>query len=144
MNWGELSGGVVIQAIVADAAFVDSLPGTWIELPYGVGVGWSWDGVDWTGPNGEAPPVEPGPALRYVLAGWEWVDRFTDAEWKWLKTQRAADTPAGRRVDRLLDAIRWTDSVDVSSTNMDPFYQWLLDNSIPGGQTRIDELRAGI
>lgn len=146
MNWGELSGGVVQAAIVANYDFIQTLPnpGDWIELPYGVGVGWSWDGANWTGPSGESPPVEPTPPENYILDGWQWVSRFTDAEWQFIKSHRSDGTAAGDALDKMLDAIRWTNSVDVSSENMDPFYNWLLNNGLPGGQTRIDELRAGV
>ena len=139
-NYGELDAGVVVNAIVAGAEFIATLPNAadWIELPYGVGVGWTWNGSVWTGPNGESPlpePVEPG---NYILSGGEWVERFTDAEWAWLKTQR--ETTA--RLDQMMDAIRWTDSINIKpGGNMDEFYAWLLSNGLPGGQARIDELR---
>ena len=86
------------------------------------------------------PPLE----TRYVLTGPEWVTTFTDDEWAWLKVQRALTTSSGKQLDKFMDAIRWTNSIDVSSSTVDPFYDWLLTNGIPGGQTRVDELRAGV
>lgn len=142
--------GTIVEAIKADAAFIATLPNAadWVELPYGVGVGWTYDGSDFTGPNGESPPTDPStlPQYRYLLTGPEWVSTFTDAEWAWIKEERRVDpsTNASKALDKMMDAIRWTNSVDVSSSTMDPFYTWLLNNGIPGGQTRIDELRAGI
>jgi len=147
-NYGEMSSGEVIRAIIATQDVIDTLPGTWLELPYGVGVGWTTadGGTTWLSPEGQSPPDEPSTTEppSYLMDGYEWVARFTDDEWAWLKQQRNVTpaTNASKKLDRLMDAIRWTNSVDVSSSNMDPFYQWLLDNGIPGGQTRIDELRA--
>ncbi len=109
------------QIIIAEQAFVDTFhAGDYILLgPY-------------EDPNDNT--------TRYILDGWEWVGTFTETEWAWLKTQRQTSD----QLDQLMDAIRWTNSVDVSSASMDGFYNWLLANNIPGGQTRIDELRAGI
>lgn len=44
--------GVCTQAIIADAEFVATLPGTWIDITAnpGVGIGWFWDGATWTAP----------------------------------------------------------------------------------------------
>ena len=146
MNFGHLDpGNIVDEAIVADQQFVDTLPNAadWMELPYGVGIGWEWTGSAWLGTEGQSPPIEPV-SYRTLLLGPEWVATFTDDEWAWLKTQRVLTTAAGKGLDKMMDAIRWTNSVDVASENMDVFYNWLLNNSIPGGQTRIDELREGL
>lgn len=120
---------------------IDTHGGTWYDVT-GLGVGKRWttsdNGATWEAPI--PPPVPP----QFILSGSDWVGRFTDDEWAWLKSQRQATTPAGKKLDRLMDAIRWTNSVDVSSPTMDPFYQWLLDNGIPGGQARIDELRESL
>jgi len=145
-NYGEMSGNTVIKVIAAEEDYILTQPGTWLLLPYGVGLDWTTadGGTTWVGPNGEEPSPPPPTKESYLLDGYEWVARFTDNEWAWLKQQRnvAPATNASKKLDRLMDAIRWTNSVDVSSSSMDPFYQWLLDNGIPGGQTRIDELRA--
>lgn len=133
---------LIVETVVADAEYIAGLSGLWVEIPYGVGIGWGYLEGLWTGPNGEPLPTPPTPPGDYILSGWEWVERFTDDEWAWLKVQRTADTNAGRQLDRLMDAVRWTASIDVSSTNIDPFYAWLLAQGIPGGQSRIDELRA--
>ena len=94
--------------------------------------------------NGNPPPERPEAGPRYLLTGPEWVLTFTDAEWAWLKVQRNSGTAAGDQLDRFMDSIRWTDSINVASSSVDPFYDWLLTNGIPGGQGRIDELRSGI
>ena len=143
MNYGLVEAGVITQAIVATESFVAKLDGTWIELPYGVSKNWNYDGADFTDENGDPPPIKPV-KYRTLLNGMEWVDTFTDTEWAWLKVQRAADTAAGTKLDRLMDAIRWTDSINLQAAQMDNFYTWLSDQGIPGGQTRIDELRQGI
>jgi len=62
MNYGRLENSVVVEVIVATEAFIAAQPGTWEQLPYGVGLGWSYDGSNWAGPNGgEPPPEEPVP-----------------------------------------------------------------------------------
>jgi hypothetical protein len=143
-NWIEVVSDAVVNVIVYYEDPTGSFPtaGEWLAQPYGVGIGWTRVGAVWTGPNGEPQPVPPVPVPRYrtLLTGPEWVEAFNDTEWAWLKTQRAMVT----RLDQMMDAIRWTDSVNVASPNMDEFYNWLLNNGLPGGQTRIDELRAGI
>ena len=149
-NWIEVVSDECIGVIVApyNPTGVHPTDGEWLPQPYGVGVGWTRVGTVWTGPNGETQPVEPVPVpvYRKLLSGWEWVDTWTDAEWDWIDVQRNTTprTTAIKELRRLMDAIRWTDSVNVASTNVDPFYNWLLNNGIPGGQTRIDELREGI
>ena len=145
-TFGRVDAGVIVNAIMADQEYIDTLPDAadWVALPFGVGVGWSYDGVDFTDENGNPPPERPEAGPRYLLTGSEWVLTFTDAEWAWMKVQRTSGTAAGDQLDQFMDAIRWTDSIDVSSTNVDPFYDWLLTNGIPGGQGRIDELRSGI
>ena len=131
-----IENGVVAGVSIGDQAWADQYGWMNIDAYPEVSVGWLYDGSTFTAP----PPPTPTP--DYVLSGPEWVTRFTDDEWAWLKAQRAADTNAGRQLDKFMDAIRWTDSIDVSSPNVDPFYTWLLNNGIPGGQARIDELRA--
>ena len=147
MNYGRVDSGVIVEHLVASAAYIEALPNAadWVELPFGVGIGWNYDGANFTDENGDPPPPPP-PSLLYrtLLTGAEWVSLFTDDEWAWLKTQRQATTAAGKALDKMMDAIRWTDSVNVASPTMDPFYTWLLNQGLPGGQTRIDELRQGI
>jgi hypothetical protein len=144
MNFGQVESGIVVSSIVATPQTIAELPdaASWTELPFGVGIGWNYDGTDFTDSEGNPPPTPPEavPQYRFILSGTEWVERFTDQEWAWLKVQRATVD----RLDQMMDAIRWTNSIDVSSPNMDEFYNWLLNNGLPGGQARVDELRAGI
>lgn len=137
MIYALIQDGAVVNVIVATPQTIGEFPGTWVELTAG-GLGWLYDGSTFTAP----PPAEP--VYRKLLTGTEWVLTFTDAEWAWLKTQRALTTAAGKQLDKFMDAIRWTNSIDVASPTVDTFYSWLLTNNIPGGQTRIDELRAGV
>jgi hypothetical protein len=78
------------------------------------------------------------------MDGATWVMRFTDAEWDWLAAQRKLTTNAGKQLNKMMDAIRWLNAVDVSASSMDPFYNWMLAQGIPGGATRIAELRAPV
>jgi hypothetical protein len=142
-SFAHVESGIVTAIIIASQSFIDVLPAPaeWFECPVGVAIGWSFDGTTFTDENGNPPP-DPVEIikLRYILSGAEWVERFTDQEWAWLKVQRVAND----RLDQMMDAIRWTNSIDISSPNIDEFYNWMLNNGIPGGQARIDELRAGI
>lgn len=146
MEYAHVEAGIVDRIILADSGFIATLPDAaeWYAAPYGIGIGWAYAAGVWTGPNGESPPTPPTEAPNYLLTGTEWVLRFTDAEWRWLKDQRALTTNAGKQLDRFMDAIRWTNSIDVSSPTVDVFYNWLLANGIPGGQARIDVLRAPV
>lgn len=147
-QWIEVVNDVVVGVVVgnSDPSGVIPTVGEWLPQPYGVGMNWTRVGAVWTGPQGQPQPVDLGPVvdLDYVLTGAEWVLRFTDNEWDWLNTQRKLTTAAGKQLNKLLDAIRWTNSVDVSAPSMDVFYNWALAQGIPGGQSRIDELRAPV
>lgn len=135
--------GVVISVIFADYEFVSQIGGTWIgDLPYGVAPGWYYDGEIFSDPEGNpASEPEKGLCLTCNLHPVKWVDRFSDSERSWLKTQREANTNAGRRLNDLWTAVITSNVIDVSSENLDPFYDWLLSNGLPGGQARVDELR---
>jgi hypothetical protein len=125
----EVCDGVIeLAEPIVDPAYISipDLSDTYLRRPYVNGV---WG----------APPALPP---NYMISGPAWVERFTDQEWKWLKGQRAIDNAAGNRLDQMMDAIRWTNSIDVSTANMDEFYNWLLAQGIPGGQARIDVLRS--
>jgi len=149
-NWIEVVSDECIGVVVStyDPTGIHPTDGEWLSQPYGVGIGWTRIGSVWTGPNGEAQPVEPpppGPTYRKLLMGAEWIELFTPAEWKWLKARRDDGTTAGDRLDQMLDSIRWLDAVNVEvGGSIDEFYNWLLNQGIPGGQVRIDELREGI
>jgi hypothetical protein len=149
MNFAEISGTTVLRVTSGTTQeFIDTLPNPadWVECPWGVSAGWNYDGANFTDANGDGPTPEPPPKIKYrtLLTGPEWVSTFTDAEWQFIKTHRSDGTPAGDNLDRMMDAIRWTNSIDVASPNIDEFYTWLLNNGLPGGQARIDELRQGI
>lgn len=142
-HYGEMVADEVQQVIVAGPAFVQGLPGTWLELPFGVGVGWTTadSGATWVGPNGEAQPVEQDRPKRQLLTSYEWHMTFTEAEWTWLKAQRALHD----RLDQLMSGIQGAGATNIAVGGpLDEFYDWLLTNGIPGGETRIDELREGV
>jgi hypothetical protein len=152
MRFASITGGVVTNVVLVDdtdifldAQWMANNPADeWVETTAQpeVGIGWAYDGSVFI-----EPPEPPHVPKYYVMVtGPEWVSLFTDAEWDWIDVQRETTprTNAIKELRRLMDAIRWTDSVNVASPNMDPFYNWLLNNNIPGGQTRIDELRLGI
>lgn len=55
MAYAEISNGVVVNTLLAEAAFAASQG--WVELPEGAGIGWLYDGKKFT-----APPVVDVPA----------------------------------------------------------------------------------
>ena len=132
----EVISNIVERIILAETNELPATIGFWDDVTAKLcNVGWIESAGTYT-----APP----PDYRTILSGTEWTEAFTDQEWKWLKTQRAIDDNPGRRLDQMMDAIRWTNSIDVASSNIDEFYTWMLNQGIPGGQARIDVLREGI
>jgi hypothetical protein len=117
-------------------------PDVWYMCVDACYIGCLWNGTEFTDPQGGALPLDPEPELKYLLTGAEWVERFTDVEWKWLKDQRNTDPPsnAQRRLDQMMDAIRWTNSCDVSPGGpLQEFYDWLVAQGM--AQARADELQ---
>ena len=143
MNVARLNGDTIDWVIVVDDIqwAIDNHGGNWIDITDNPEIG-----MKWTTPDGGTtwvPPVKvvAPPITRYNLTGKEWVGTFTPTEWQWLKTQRTTDD----ELDLMMDAIRWSETIHVRAGGpLDDFYQWLLDNGLPGGQTRVDELRVGI
>lgn len=143
MKHGHLTAGVVDRVIVASATYVAQMANAseWVELPFGAGIGWAFDGSTWSRPGGGDLPPDPKAQGRTLLTAFEWAMRFTRQEWRQLKNKRVDGTPAGDELDLLLDAIQMTNSVDVASPQMDRFYNALGNAGLP--QSRIDELRQG-
>jgi len=125
--------------IIAEQDFIDTMPGTWVDITgeAGVGIGWQWNGTTWRAP--EPPPT----VYRKILSGLEWVETFTADEWRSLKSLSQQDTTPGRRLDQLLDAIKLTNSVDIASPKMQQFYSYLVNQGWIT-QARADELQTGI
>tara|TARA_R110000787_G_scaffold44030_5_gene107842 strand:- start:145 stop:561 length:417 start_codon:yes stop_codon:yes gene_type:complete len=96
-------------------------------------------GQQWTGTVWEAGP----PTIRKQLSGTEWVETWTDNEWGSLKTLRGADSNIGRKLDKLMDAIQITNSVDLEANRVVRFYDFLVLRGWVT-QARADELQAGI
>ena len=153
-NWIEVVSDECIGVIVAayDPTGAHPTDGEWLPQPYGVGVGWTRVGTVWTGPNSETQPVEPVPVpvYRKLLTGWEWVDTWTDAEWRQLKRAASGDlSPSpisdnvSQKLDQLMDAIRWTASVNLEAQKMKSFYAYLASQGFIT-QARADELQEGI
>lgn len=57
MRYAIISGNVVTNTIVADADFAATIGA--VELPEYAGIGWTYDGVNWTAPPLPAPPPPP-------------------------------------------------------------------------------------
>jgi len=152
-NWIEVVSDTVINVVVSKGTPSAPTAGEYLPQPYGVGIGWTRSGGVWTGPAGEAQPVEPpppGPQYRKLLTGWEWVATWTDSEWRQLKRAASGDlspTPitdnVSQKLDQLLDAIRWTDSVNLEAQKMKSFYDYLVSQGFIT-QARADELQEGI
>ena len=137
---GEVEGGFFTNVIVAESVVwaETELGGTWVDLTGmpGVGIGWGWDGSTAT------PPPEPAPVVDFTISAVEWVERWTDAEWRSLKNLRNADTTNGERLDRLMDAIQIAGAVDLQGPRMVQFYSFIVARGWIT-QARADELTAG-
>lgn len=116
----------------------------WVDLSvhYG-GIGWLWDGSTLSAP----PHVAQ---YRTLLTQSEWIQSWTESEWRTLKKAARGDlspTPVpdgvSERLDHLFDSIRLTNSFDVKSDAADQFYQYLQDQGFID-QARRDELQQGI
>lgn len=60
MNYGILQEGIVVNAVLADASY--AAQHGWIALPDGVGIGWSYDGLQF------APPDRSKTAVPVVVS----------------------------------------------------------------------------
>lgn len=86
---------------------------------------------------------EPQPKRRMTLTFFEWVELFTDREWRIIKRKRNEDNAQGEKLDKLLDELQQSDSVNIESGKLDQFYTWLSNQGLQD-QKRIDELKQGI
>lgn len=139
-RWADLDGtDTVTEVIVATPAEVAALPSPedWIPCPKQVQVDWTFTGGDWFDPAGNPLKKTIAPE-KFILTPDEWVLRFTNTEWAWLKTERASDDG----LDRIMDAIDKMVAIPLRSPPLDLFYFLLLGLSFPGGLPRIEALRA--
>ena len=92
-------------------------------------------GQHWTGSVWETAP----PTFRQEVTASEFVELWTDAEWRGLKNLRSTND----RVDQFFDAIQFAGTVDLASAKMTTFLSLLVANT-PLNQARADEIQAGI
>lgn len=71
MRYGLIENGEVVNVIAADPGAVAELPGTYVELTGGAGIGWGWDGSTFS---------EPVVQKRLRLSVREFREQFTAAE----------------------------------------------------------------
>jgi len=133
--YGLIENGICVNIVESDTA--PDTGETWVEATGGAGIGWQWDGTTWS------EPAPPPTVYRKLLTGLEWVETFTADEWHSLKSFSQQDTTPGRRLDQLLDAIKLTNSIDISSPKMQQFYAYLVNQGWIT-QARADELQTGI
>ena len=74
MQYALIESGRVVNIIDADAAFIETLPGTWAPAE-GAGIGWLYDGVAFTAPVPESQPAQDTRITRLAFR-----KRFTQAE----------------------------------------------------------------
>lgn len=74
MQYALIESGRVANIIEADAAFIETLPGTWAPAQ-GAGIGWLYDGEAFTAPVPESPPAQDTRITRLAFR-----KRFTQAE----------------------------------------------------------------
>ena len=82
MNYALIKNQTVINAIVADAEFAETIAPDWdavVLLPEGAGIGWAWDGKKFIAPNVPASSGEQQQSLRRITV-LAFRRRFTMAE----------------------------------------------------------------
>tara|TARA_R110000744_G_C19182065_1_gene542834 strand:- start:136 stop:546 length:411 start_codon:yes stop_codon:yes gene_type:complete len=106
-NYGRIQAGEVVDAIVADAAYIASRPdsSSWVLLTGGAGIGWSYGGSVFT-----APPPEPEPVPSPIISRLAFRNRFTFAEKQGIYT--AAETSVDIRI--FLDDIASAADIDLT------------------------------
>lgn len=86
MKHAKIKDGIVENTILADAEFIATMPGEWVDFSHTeCGIGWSYDGLDFHPPELPAP----APVPRHISVG-AFYDRFGAAKWGIL-----ADTTPG-------------------------------------------------
>lgn len=133
-EYAKIEGNIVVDAILADALFVSGLPGQWVEMTTpGAGVGWGYNGSVFTA------PASPAPEYRQQVTAAEFVELWTDAEWRGLKNLRSTND----RVDQYFDAIQFAGAVDMGSARMTQFLTLLVQGT-PLTAARATEISQGI
>ena len=103
----------------------------------GCGIGWLKSGGAFI-----EPPAGPT-QYKTLLTPVEFVDIWEDTEWNLIKGQRVLDTSIGRKIDKYLDAIVLTNSVDITDSK----FIALVDRMETAGAidaARATELKLGI
>ena len=135
MNISKIESGEITQVIVADSTqwAEQNLGGTWIELPDGAGIGWTWDGSTAT------PPTQPAPAPRLRLTKREFRKQFTFAEKQAIYT--AAETSVDVRI--FLDDLMAAEHIDCDNADTVASVNALETNGLIA-TGRADEILAGV
>ena len=79
MEYAKITNGVIENIILADAEFISTMSGEWIECTaMGWGVGWEFDGTNAHSPDPEQqPPVDP---CEWLIDIGPFYDRFGAAK----------------------------------------------------------------
>tara|TARA_R110000803_G_scaffold167537_2_gene230808 strand:+ start:275 stop:691 length:417 start_codon:yes stop_codon:yes gene_type:complete len=124
-NYGRIQVGAVVDAIVADAAYIASRPdsSSWVLLTGGASIGWSYDGSVFTPPP---PEPEPEPVPSPVISRLAFRNRFTFAEKQGIYT--AAETSVDIRI--FLDDIASAADIDLTDPQTIAGVQSLEDSGL--------------
>ena len=67
MTYAIIESGIVKNAVLASPEYAAEQG--WVELPEGAGIGWAFDGTNWTAPPPPPPaPEPPKPTKEQLLA----------------------------------------------------------------------------
>lgn len=138
MDYAKIEGGIVTSIIVADAEFIVTQPGDWVDVSgMSVQVGYTYSNGNFSAPS--APPA----VARKVLSAQEWVATWTPEEWRTMKSDATLDSAEGKELDQLLDQVKSGVAIDLDSTLVVPLYDFLETESYITPERR-EELTAGI
>ena len=134
-RYAKIESGIVTNVIIAEAIDIGGIPGQWIDVTNIIAApGYSYSGGVFTA---------PAPVYRKLLSGIEWIETWTDQEWRTLKNAATQDNAVGRTLDKFLDAIRITNSLDLNSTRATQFYNYLEASGFITAQRKA-ELTQGV
>lgn len=131
MRYAEILNGKVVRVIECEPEKITGFAGVWNSLENypEVSIGWKYSGGVYSVPDPKSN--------RTLLKQEEFIDAFTSQEWRKIKKAASgASSPSpvlesdSEIIDQVLDSIRITGAIDVSSKKANKFYNALKDSGI--------------
>jgi hypothetical protein len=147
MRASRIQQGIVTSIILATVEEGEAFDpeSTWVDVTNiaDVGIGYSWDGTNFT------PPPPGPPTYRTLLSHQEWVNTWTATEWASLNAAASgtSEPPVSQSVTdtvaQLLASVSASNSINVASAQADTDYSYLEANGFIDA-ARKAELQQGI